>query len=323
MISRIRKLLVVTAWLALTAALAPPAARAEDYVLGPDDVIAVSVWGHPELERTVTVGSDGNITFAPIGDVKATGQTTKQLADRLGDRLSQYLRVTAQVTITVKEFMSHSVFVSGAVARPARYGFERIPNLVDVISAAGGAVPGADLANVQVVRREGDARRTLPADVASALRDGVIANLPALKPGDTVIVPGGATGTGGSFAASDGVGVLGEVTRPGVYPATGGQDLWVILAGAGGLTPRGNLSDVRIVTRQGQSQAVVSVNLKDVLKHGSRSLFVVRPGDIVFVNSTGTGAAARTFNAFVNTLPIAVQVLNIVVLSDLYRKNGN
>jgi len=320
MIWRTRQLLVVTALLAF-AALSPRTARAQEYVLGADDVIAVSVWGHPELERTVTVGSDGNITFAPIGDVKAAGQTTKQLADRLGDRLSQYLRVTAQVTITVKEFLSHSVFVSGAVARPGRYGFERIPNLVDVISQAGGAVPGADLANVQVVRREGEARRTLPADVASALRDGVIANLPVLKPGDTVIVPGGGASGTGSFSSSDGVGVLGEVLRPGVYPATGGQDLWVILAGAGGLTPRGNLSDVRVVTRQGQSQTVVSVNLREVLKHGSRAPFVVRPGDIVFVTATGTGAGARTYNALVQTLPIAVEVLNIVVLSDLYRKN--
>ncbi len=322
MICRTWQLFVVTALLALTALLAPPAARAEEYVLGPDDVIAVSVWGHPELERTVSVGSDGNITFAPIGEVKAVGQTTKQLADRLGDRLSQYLRVTAQVTITVKEFLSHSVYVSGAVARPSRYGFERIPNLVDVISQAGGAVPGADLANVQVVRREGDARRTLPADVASALRDGVIANLPTLKPGDTVIVPAGALGTG-SFAASDGVGVLGEVARPGVYPATGGQDLWVILAGAGGLTPRGNLSDVRVVTRQGQSQAVVSLNLKDVLRHGSRSAFVVKPGDIVFVSSTGSSAMGRAFNAFAQTLPLAVEVLNIVVLSDVLKRNRN
>lgn len=320
MICRTRQLFVVGALLALTA-FAPSAARAEDYVLGPDDVIAVSVWGHPELERTVSVGSDGNITFAPIGDVKAVGQTTKQLADRLGDRLSQYLRVTAQVTITVKEFLSHSVYVSGAVARPARYGFERIPNLVDVISQAGGAVAGADLANVQVVRREGESRRTLNADVASALRDGVITNLPALKPGDTVIVPAGASSGTGSFAGSDGVGVLGEVLRPGVYPATGGQDLWVILAVAGGLTPRGNLSDVRVITRQGQSQAVVSLNLKDVLRRGSRAPFVVRPGDVVFVTASGTGAGARTFNALVQTLPIAVEVLNIVVLSDLYRKN--
>jgi protein involved in polysaccharide export with SLBB domain len=189
-----------------------------------------------------------------------------------------------------------------------------------VISQAGGAVPGADLANVQVVRREGEARRTLPADVASALRDGVIANLPALKPGDTVIVPAGASGAG-SFAASDGVGVLGEVQKPGVYPATGGQDLWVILAGAGGLTSRGNLSDVRVVTRQGQSQAVVRVNLKDVLLHGSRAPMVVRPGDIVFVTATGSGAAGRAFNAFAQTLPLAIEVLNVVVLADVYKRN--
>ena len=52
------------AWLAGLALLAGAgAAIAEDYVLGPEDVVAVSVWLHPELERTVAINADGNLTL--------------------------------------------------------------------------------------------------------------------------------------------------------------------------------------------------------------------------------------------------------------------
>ncbi len=306
---------------ALALLLVPAAGRGEEYVVGPDDVLAISVWMHPELERTVTISADGNITFPPIGEFKAAGLTPKQLGDRLGDRLSAYLRQTATVTVTVTQFLSHSLYVSGAVARPGRYGFEHIPSLVDVISQAGGAVPGADLSRVQVVRREGDARRTLVADVSSALRDGVGAHLPALQAGDTVILPAGAGGAA-AVAPGDGVGVLGEVNRPGIYAAGPGQDLWSVLAAAGGPTPRADLSNLRVVTRQQESQAVITINLQDVLRRGARTPFAVRPGDVVYVSPTGANAVGRTFGSFTQVLAVGRDLLNIAVLADVLKRGG-
>src|SRR5260221_13740820 len=69
-------------------------APSADYMIGPEDVLQVSVWMHPELERSVTVDTKGNITFAPIGEIKAAGYSAKALSDRVSDRLSTYLRQT-------------------------------------------------------------------------------------------------------------------------------------------------------------------------------------------------------------------------------------
>ena len=132
------------------------AVRAADYVLGPEDVIQVSVWLHPELERSLTIRADGSVTLPPVGDLKAGGLTPKEFADRASDRLSSYLRQTTTVTVTVTQYMSRSVFVQGAVAKPGRFGFENIPTLVDLLAQAGRALPGANLAGVQVVRGVGD-----------------------------------------------------------------------------------------------------------------------------------------------------------------------
>ncbi|HTM57395.1 MAG TPA: polysaccharide biosynthesis/export family protein [Candidatus Udaeobacter sp.] len=311
-------LLLCFALLVTGLAFGAPAARAEDYVIGPDDVLAISVWLHPELERTVTVSASGTITFPPVGEVSAAGLTPKQLGDRIGDKVTAYLRQAATVNVTVRDFLSHSVYVSGGVSKPGRYGFEHIPSVVDVISQAGGALPGADLSRVQVVRQDGDQRHTMVADVASVLRDGSVQNLPKLRAGDTVIVPGGSANAPGA-PVGDGVAVLGEVARPGVYSATGGQDLWNMLASAGGITARGNLKDVHVITHDTGSKAVFEVNLQDALKRGSRGSYVVQAGDVVFVPARG---GANGYSVLSTTLSLAVAALNVAVLVDVLKRGG-
>ena len=283
-------------------------AFAEEYVLGPEDVVAVSVYLHTELDRVVTVSADSNVTLPPVGDIKAAGLTAKQLGERMADRLSAYLRQTTTVTVTVTQYMSRSVFVTGGVAKPGRYGFERIPNLLDVLGQAGGALPGVDLSSVRILRNEGGSRRTITADMTAALRTGDPSGLPELKPGDTIVVPGAVP----PGSATDGVGVLGEVNRPGVYAVIPGQDVWSVLAAAGGLTPRGNLSEVRLLTRTDSGQSVRTLNLNEVLEHGSRAPMPVKIGDVVVVMARGNSAWAD----FMALLAVSRDALNVAVLVD-------
>ena len=313
-----RRLTLGSAALALAAALlvmlVPGRARAEEYVIGAEDVLQISVWMHPELERSVTVRADGNIVLPPIGEVKAAGQSPTQLGSRLADRLSTYLRQTTTVTVSVTQYLSQSVYVSGAVAKPGRYGFERLPGVMDVINQAGGATLGADLTQVQIVRREGDRQRPIVVDVARALREGAAGDMPALKPGDSVVVPAGAVPGAGTGETA---GVLGEVNRPGLYPVGSGQDLWTVLAAAGGLTSRANLADVRVVVRQKDSStSVFSVNLKEQLRSGAREPYVVHSGDVVVVS----GGGASFWGGFSQVLGLGLQVANIFALVDYSRK---
>jgi polysaccharide export outer membrane protein len=294
-------------------------AFAQDYQLGPEDVVTVSVYLHPELERTATVSAQGNITFPPLGEVKAAGSTAKELGDRIADKLSSYLRQTSAVTVAVSKYMSRSVYVSGAVAVPGRYGFEKIPGLIDVIGQAGGALPGADLTRVEVVRREGEARRSLYADVGSALRDGSKVALPELRAGDTVVVPMGAFGPAG--LPGGGVGVLGQVAKPGLYPVGGSQDIWQVLAMSGGLTPQGDLSGVRVITTDGGRQAVVTVNLRDMLNRGGRNPYLVKSGDVVYVGTSGAANFGRAWTGMTSVLLVARDIVDLVVIKRLLEEN--
>jgi polysaccharide export outer membrane protein len=307
-------------WVPLVAAMGlvtlVSAAFAEDYVLGSEDVVQISVWLHPELDRVLTISADGNITLPPVGDIKAATLSPKQLGDRVADRLSAYLRQTTTVTVTVTQYMSRSVFVTGGVAKPGRYGFERIPTLVDVLGQAGGALPGSDLSGVQVLRKEGAARRTINADLSAALRTGDASGLPELKPGDTVVIPGAAAGVP---VGNEGVAVLGEVNKPGLYAVTPGQDVWSALAMAGGITARGSLKDVRLLTRADGGQNVTTLDLDEVLHHGSRAPVAIKPGDVLVVITHGPGA----FTVLANVLGLSRDALNAALLVDYFQNRNN
>ena len=81
---------------------------------------------------------------------------------------------------------------------------------------------------------------------------------------------------------------------------------------AGGTTERGNLANVRVLTRSESGQAVSLVNLREVLEKGSRAPVTVKPGDVVVVMPKGPNVWA----AFTGLLALSRDALNIAVLVD-------
>ncbi len=298
-------------------ARAQAAAPTGEYVIGIEDVLQVSVWAHPELERTVNVGPQGTIIFPPIGEIKATGLTARQLSDRIADRLSTYLRQgVSTVTVIVRDHLSQSVYVTGNVSRPGRYGAETPLSIFSAINEAGGAQTNGDLSRVTIIRRAGTGPHQFTVDVAKALREGTTASLPALMAGDMVIVPASVSLVGGA-GNEEAVGVLGEVNRPGLYPVSTNEDLWVALALAGGPTGRGNLSNVRVLTRDQSAQTAVSVNLLETLQRGNKAPFIVHPGDIVFVDTKGISF----WQGFTELLGVTRDAANLVAVVRVLQNN--
>jgi polysaccharide export outer membrane protein len=286
---------------------------AAEYEIGIDDVLQVSVWLRPELDRSVTVNARGNIVFPPVGEIRAVGLTPRQLSERVGERLTTYLRQTAAVTVTVVQAYSRSIWVTGAVARPGRFGFEAIPGLLEVIGQAGGAAPNADLARVTIIRRAGPNRGQFSVDLDAALRAGTEEALPPLQAGDVVVVP--VAGLALGSISTDAAGVLGAVQRPGIYPVGVGADLWMVLALAGGPSATGNLSGIRVLTRQDDVAQAVRVDLSETLRLGNRSPYVVRPGDIVFVDTKGPSA----WGLFTSLLAVTRDVASIVAVIEVLK----
>src|SRR4029077_11578283 len=114
-----------------------PAKVSADYVIGPDDVLDVSVWKEQDLTRTLQVRPDGRISMPLLNDVQAAGFTPSQLAQNIGEKLKKYL-TAPQVTVIVTQINSQRVYVIGEVTRPGAYPLLPGMNILQAISSAGG-----------------------------------------------------------------------------------------------------------------------------------------------------------------------------------------
>lgn len=162
----------------------------ENYIIGPEDVLEITVWRNVDLSKVVTVRPDGKVSLPLIGDVEAVGRSAGQLAELIAARLKEY-KENPQVSIVVQQVNSYSIYVMGEIARPGKFPLKSKTTLLQAITLAGGFTANA-ARNKLVVFRFGDKGQKDIKIKASyddiILRDGSPQNI-ELKPGDTIVVP--------------------------------------------------------------------------------------------------------------------------------------
>jgi len=191
-------------------------------VLGPDDVISVTVLRHPEYTQdSLTIPGSGEINFADAGAVSIVGQTPTQAARTIARALSSQL-VAPEVTVTLRAARPRRVFVLGAVAKTNIYEMGRGWRISEALAAAGGLPGRAD-------ETAGTLTRVGIAPIVIALQE-VIANPSSprnllLREGDTL-----------SFRALETplVTIHGDVQRQGTVPLRNARRLLDALTLVGG-----------------------------------------------------------------------------------------
>lgn len=163
----------------------PPADRG-DYVIGPEDILTISVWKNEALSLTVPVRPDGMISLPLLHDVPAAGRTPMELRDVLVARLSQYV-ASPEVSVIVHEVHSPKVSVIGEVAHPGRYEIKGRTTVLDILAQAGGFTEFASRGRIVVLRSASGRTVRIAFDYNKVTSDGR-ANVD-LVPGDVVVVP--------------------------------------------------------------------------------------------------------------------------------------
>lgn len=161
-----------------------------DYIIGPEDVLDVSVWRNTDLSKTVIVRPDGKISLPLVGDVVAVGMTATQLADTISQKLKEY-KENPQVSIVVKEVNSYSIYVLGEVARAGKYPLKSKTTLLQAITLSGGFTPSAARNKIVVFRFGEHGAKDVKIRASYddiILRDDSSQNL-VLAPGDTIVIP--------------------------------------------------------------------------------------------------------------------------------------
>lgn len=140
-----------------------PAASAQvpaelGYGIQPGDILEISVWKEPDLQREVLVRPDGGISFPLAGNIIAVGLTVEQLREEVTSRLSRYIPDLV-VTVTVQEIVGNRIYVIGQVNNPGQFVMNPRVDVLQALSMAGGLTAFASVNDILVLRRRGDGRQ--------------------------------------------------------------------------------------------------------------------------------------------------------------------
>jgi polysaccharide biosynthesis/export protein len=243
-------------------------AQEPGYQIGVDDVLAISVWDHKDVDQVVFVRPDGNISLPLVGQLKVLGLTVADLESRLSEAYQRTIK-GARVTVMVREIRSRPVFFVGGVGRAGPMQLTQPLSLLQAISAAGGLVPAADLESAYVLR----GTKAIPINFTMLIQKGDITQNIQLQPGDTVVVP-----------LADFVYVEGDVKRSGAIKHTRELTLLQAIAEAGGFTDLSVQRQVSIVRTDGPKKERIEVNVNEmVTEKDAKADIPLRPKDLIVV----------------------------------------
>jgi polysaccharide export outer membrane protein len=261
----------------LTAAALQTAAPTDDYRIGPEDILQITLFNIPAGEQGVTprttdvrVSQDGMITLPLLGDVPVAGLTTSVVEQSLRERYDKYLR-NPEVGVYVREFKSQRVSVLGAVRSPGVFQLTGPQTLIDLLAMAGGVSEKAGM-QVHVYRQAPEGRQSYVVDLLALARNPGSVNM-SVEPGDVINIP-----QAGTFF------VDGKVGKPGSYPMDQSYTHTRALAIAGGAdVTLAKLSSISIFRRRDDLEPErIEVDLNDVLA-GKATDPLIEPDDVIIV----------------------------------------
>ena len=266
-----------------------------DYQVGPEDQLAIAIFGQDKLNRELRVNGQGEITMPLVGVVKVAGLTSQEIEKRLVELYDARFLVNPQITVGVKEFRHQRVAVTGAVDKPGPYEIIGPRTLLEVLSLAGGVSsktggPAGDVVNVIRHQNAPDLAKTMKAGVAQPfapktetmvidLRRLVSGQEPHLnitvRNGDVIHVPFAGTAY-----------VLGGVRKPGNIAVKENLTVSQAVAMAGGVDPILGTNNITVMRFDEQGRPIsINTNLNSIIARNDPDL-PVKDNDVVVVKES-------------------------------------
>jgi polysaccharide export outer membrane protein len=238
---------------------------AEDYVVGQDDVLKITVYNHPDLTATDRVSGEGVIILPLIGEVHVAGLTVDQVAKKISARLSEGYIIDPNVSVFVVEFKSKKTIIMGQVFKPGIYMLSGNTTFLELISLAGGLTREAG--EKATIKRKPQAGSTgegiITIDLKGLIELGNTSLDVPLMDGDSVYIA-----RAGLFY------ITGEVKKPDAYKHEEGLTVIKAVTMAGGFTDKASSGRIRIIRKSGDREKVIEKAAMDEK---------VLPDDIILV----------------------------------------
>ncbi|MFL9814786.1 polysaccharide biosynthesis/export family protein [Stutzerimonas sp. VN223-3] len=276
--------------------------KPEAYRVGPNDLLFITVWDHPELTAPSgaqqqldangrLVRPDGTLFYPYIGNVNAAGRTIEELRAEIARRLANYID-SPQVDVSLLRYGSQRVVLSGAFNTAGEVPVTTAPmTIVQAIGQAGVDTETADLSSL-MLKRDG---REYMLNLDDLNRPDSWLHQVYLKDGDQLHLP---------YNDQKKIYVLGEVTEPQALSFKASNfNLMDAIGTAGGIRQETADGEAVYVIRGAESIAteqakVFQLDAKSPTAFALAKSFPLQPQDVVFVGPAGI----TRWNRFISQL---------------------
>ena len=271
------------------------------YKMNAGDSIEIRVYGHEDLGIITRIGPDGTVGIAFMGQVKLSGLTIAEGADKIRDGLSPYVK-NPVVSVTVREVVSETATIAGACKSPGVYGISNNTRLADIYATAGASAERlfngvseyvADLDNSIFVRNG----EILPVNFRKAVDKGDPLHNIRVRKGDYIHIAERMNST---------VTVCGDVKTPHKRMFEHGMGLIETLTSAGWLADT-HWSHVIIIRDGLVNPKLYKVDVDGIMA-GKHKNVPLKPGDIIYVPKDNISE----YNVFVRKLLPTAQLINLL-----------
>lgn len=274
-----------------SAAASKQASSSSVYRLGSGDLLELSVFRVPELNRKVRVNANGQIMLPLLGMLDVGDLTLLEAESLVAQKLKAEYLQNPQVSLFVEEYRSQEITVMGAVGKPDVYSVKQSRSVFEMLSLAGGLSKNAgDLIRVKTTQNNPENGESETIDLVMSLNKLLAGGGPAagfrLGGGDSILVPEAGFVT-----------VEGAVEKPGSYKMVGETNVIKAVALAGGIPWTGKQNSVKVIRNVSDELVVIDVNLNKVRDKPNEDI-VLQDGDVVSVSHS---TAKRAFAGFFKT----------------------
>ena len=272
----------------------PAFAKGQDYIIGRGDVLSITIFAGGQTQETLDlpVSSQGTIAFPFLGEVKAAGLSVFELTESVTPPLAADYFVDPQVLISVRDYKSKKVYLTGAVQNSGLYALDSgSTTLLELIAKAGGVSQErgnyvyilrgsiADLRPEKKISELVKQKKSLKVNLRELLDLGIAERNVELLPGDVVYIPPSSIGDLTQYK----IYVLGKVSSPGVYDFQEGLTALDACILAGGFAKYAAPNRSTVTRREPDgTQETIKINLNRV-KKGKGKDITLKPGDRIYV----------------------------------------
>ena len=240
-------------------------ATPRNYVIGPNDVLHIDVFGMSEATYDLTVSKEGNIRIPNAGVVQVSGLTIENAEKTIKKKLtSLYSSINSgrtSVNVTINNIRSIKVYIMGEVMTPGSYTLTSVSSVFNALNACGGPSANGSMRNIKVIR---SGKEIAKVDLYEFLTNGTMPSNTTLQDQDVIQVP--------TYGIR--VDMSGEVKREGIYEMKEGETLQNLIDYCGGFTDKAYTERITVSRNINGGKSVADVT-KELF-----NIFTPQSGDV-------------------------------------------